>query len=114
MYVENFTVVPWRTLGKPFLFTPTNSLIAWRSPLIFCSVRLMKIKSSINKSFVSIVNLLVFISSSIRTVALPSSEISNFFFCLESAKTQSPWEFHRELIFGILIIDNKLFFYKLL
>ena len=43
MYVENFAAVRWRTLGKPFLCMPLDSLITWRSPLISCTVRLMKI-----------------------------------------------------------------------
>ena len=43
MYVENFIAVRWRTLGKPFLCMPTDSLITWLLPLILCNVRLMKI-----------------------------------------------------------------------
>ena len=41
-YVDNFTVVLGFTLCKPFLCTPTKSLISRRTPLFSCSVRLIK------------------------------------------------------------------------
>ena len=67
-----FTVVRWSTLYKPFLCTPTKSLMTWHTPLFSCNVPL--IVKEFNK--VSHI-LLLFISSSIQTTGLPSLDISN-------------------------------------